>query len=135
MSQENVEIVMEAHAAVGRRDLDGFLLVWHPEAEYRAAVTQVVEGEGGVFRGHDGMRRWWSDLDDLFDDLRTEVREVQDLGEAVLVVFVTHGRGKHSGLTIAEPLAQILTVREGKIIQARDYRSRAEALKAVGLSE
>ena len=37
---------------------------------YRAAITQILEGAAG-----DGIRRWWRDLDDLCDDLRTEVVE------------------------------------------------------------
>jgi hypothetical protein len=32
-------------------------------------------------------------------------------------------------------LAQILTMREGKIVDVRDYLGREEALKAVGLEE
>ena len=50
MSQENVEIVRQVHAAISRRDLRGFLSLWHPECEYRAAITQAIEGEDALFR-------------------------------------------------------------------------------------
>jgi ketosteroid isomerase-like protein len=130
-----VEIARNGHAAFSRRDLDGFLSVWHPEAEYRAAITQAVEGESGVFRGHDGIRRWWRELDELYEDVSTEVLEARDFGERVFVAFVIHGRGKASGLITDQLLAQILTMREGKIVDVRDYLGREEALKAVGLEE
>lgn len=135
MSQENEELVLELHRAFNRGDLEGLLSGWHPEAEYRSAIHQVVEGEAGVFRGHDGIRRWWRDLHDLNEELRSEVLEVRDLGERLVVVFVIRGRGTSSGITLETPLAQVVTVRQGKVIEACDYFSRAEALEALGLQE
>ena len=136
MSHDNVEIARNMHTAFGRRDLEALLAACHPEVTYRAAITQLLEGEAGDFRGHDGIRRWWRDLDDLYDDLRTEVVEVCDLdGERVLVVFDVHGRGKGSGVTRVERLTQVATVRDGQIIEMRDFFSRREALEAVGLRD
>ena len=54
MSQENVEVVLRLHEAFSRGDLDGLLAECEPEATYRAAITQAVEGEAGDFRGHAG---------------------------------------------------------------------------------
>jgi ketosteroid isomerase-like protein len=65
MSQENVEVVLRAHAAYSRGDLDGFLIAWHPEGVYRAAITQAVEGETADFTSHSGLRQWWDDLHDV----------------------------------------------------------------------
>src|SRR5215207_5551476 len=135
MSQENVKVVRGMHTAFGRRDLEGLLAACHPEVTYRAAITQIVEGEAGDFHGHDGIRRWWRDLDDLYDDLHSEVLEVRDLGERVLVVFHIHGRGKGSGVTRVEQLAQVATVRDGQVMEMRDFFSRRDALEAVGLRE
>ena len=106
-----------------------------PKAEYRDAVHQAVEGEEGVFRGHDGIRRWWRDLHDHYEDLNTEVLEVRDFGERLVVVFVVRGRGKGSGIALDTPLAQVVTMRQGKVIEVRDYFSREEALDSVGLED
>ena len=135
MSQENLEIVAAVVAAFNRGDLEALLSRWHPDGEYRAAIQQVVEGEAGAFRGHDGLREWWQELHDLYDGLRAEVLEVRDLGEQVVVAFVIHGRGKGSGVALGTPLAQALTIRQGKVTRARDYFSVDEALEAMGLSE
>ena len=135
MSQDNVELVLRTHAAFSRADLEGFLAGYHPEAEYRAAVTQAVEGDAGDFKGHAGLRRWWRDLHDLYENLKTEVVEVLDLGERVVVVFIVSGRGRGSGIEDGQELAQVVTVTQGKIVVIRDYLSRAEALAAVGLQE
>ena len=127
-------MVLRLHAAVIRGDVDGVLSESHPEAEYRAATQQAIEGEEGVFRGHEGLRRWFRELHDLYEDLSSEVLEVRDLGERVVVVFVVRGRGTSSGITLEQSLAQVVTVREGKAIEVREYFSRDEALAAVGLS-
>ena len=135
MSQENVEVVLRLHAAFSRGDLDGLLAECDPEATYRAAITQAVEGEAGDFRGHAGIRQWWLELHDLYDGLRTEVLDVRDLGERVLVVYVIQGRARASGLAFdaGQELAQVATLRDGMITSMRDYLNRREALEAVGL--
>ena len=135
MSQENVDVVLELHAAVTRGDLDGVLSLAHPKVEYRSAIQQAMEGEGSVFRGLAGIRRWFGELQDLYEYLESEVLEVHDFGERVAIVFVVRGRGAGSGITLEQPLAQVVTLRQGQIIEVRDYFSREEALEAVGSSE
>ena len=130
MSQENVDVVLELHAAVIGGDLDGLLSASHPKAEYRAAIQQAIEGEGSVFRGHAGISRWFRELHDLYEDLTSEVLEVRDLGDRVVVAFVVRGRGAGSGVTLEQSLAQVVTVRQGKATEVRDYFSLEEALEA-----
>jgi uncharacterized protein len=132
MSQANVEVVLELHAAVTRGDLDGVLSLAHPEVEYRSAIQQAMEGEGSVFRGLAGIRRWFGELQDLYDYLESEVLEVHDFGERVVIVFVVRGRGAGSGIILEQPLAQVVALRQGQIIEVRDYFSREDALGAVG---
>jgi ketosteroid isomerase-like protein len=130
MASENVELVLELHEAVTRGDLDGVLSLAHPEVEYRSAIQQAMEGEGSVFRGLAGIRRWFGELQDLYEYLQSEVREVHDFGERVVIVFVVRGRGAGSGITLEQPLAQMVTVQQRQIIEVRDYFTREEALEA-----
>jgi ketosteroid isomerase-like protein len=132
MSQANVEIARELHAAVTRRDLDGVLSLAHPEVEYHSAIQQAMEGEGSVFRGVAGIRRWFGELQDLYEYIESEILEVHDLGEQVVIVFVVRGRGSGSGITLEQPLAQVIGMRQGQIVSVHDYFSREEALAAVG---
>jgi ketosteroid isomerase-like protein len=135
MSQENVELVLKIHTAVIQGDLEGLLSVAHPNAEYRAATQQAIEGEGSAFRGHDGIRRWFRELHDLYEDLDSDILEVRDLGDQVVVVFLVRGRGTASGVTLEQSLAQVVTLQQGKVIGIREYFTREEALEGVGLSE
>ena len=132
MPSENVEVVLKLHAAVSRGDLDGVLSLAHPKVEYRSAIQQAMEGEGSVFRGLAGIRRWFGELQDLYEYLESDVLEAHDFGERVVIVFVVRGRGAGSGVTLEQPLAQVVTVRQGQIVEVRDYFSREDALAAVG---
>jgi ketosteroid isomerase-like protein len=135
MSQANVELVMKVHTAVIQGDLEGLLAGVHPQGEYRPATQQAIEGEGGLFRGHEGIRRWFGELHDLYEDLDSEILEVRDLGDRIVVVFIVRGRGTGSGVTLEQSLAQVVTLQQEKVIEIREYFSREEALAAVGLSE
>ena len=133
MSQENVEIVLRIQEAVARGDVDGFLAEVHPDGEYGAAIQQAMEGDDGVIRGHEGLRRWLGDLHDLYEEVETQVLEVRDVGDQVVIAFVVRGRGRGSGVTLEQPLAQVVTLEDGKAINVRDYFSADEAFEAVGL--
>jgi ketosteroid isomerase-like protein len=58
MSQENVELTYRTFDALNRRDLDAYLALTDEDVEF-VPRTSAIEGES-VYRGHDGVRRWWS---------------------------------------------------------------------------
>ena len=127
MSKENVEVVLELHAAVTRGDLDGVLSLAHPKVEYHSAIQQAMEGEGSVFQGTaPASSRWFEELQDLYEFIESEVLEVHDFGERVAIVFVVRGRGAGSGIMLEQPLAQVVTV------AAREDRRGARLLQPRG---
>jgi ketosteroid isomerase-like protein len=130
MASENVELVLSLHRAVTAGDLEGVLSLAHPKVEYRFAIQQVMEGEGSVFRGLAGLRQWFGELQDLYEYIESEVLEVHEFGERVVIVFVVRARGAGSGIELEQQLAQVVTVRQGQIVAVRDYFSREEALEA-----
>ena len=64
---------------------------------------------------------------------RFQIEEMQEVGERVFTVAHHSGRGRSSGVALDWSLAYAFTIHAGKI--ARLYATRADALKAVGLSE
>jgi ketosteroid isomerase-like protein len=70
MSEQNVERIRRAFDAFNRRDLDGFLALIDPEAEF---TTRYMEMEGDpYYRGHAGVREWWRTLLAIFPDFNVE---------------------------------------------------------------
>ena len=134
MSQENVEAVRRSLAAWDRGDFDAFVQDWHPESEFFSAFMVQGEGDTRAFRGLQGMRQYWDEWHSLWD-LRVEVSETRDLGDAVLVVAGMKVRGKGSGVEIESPLAYVYEFDDGLFRKVHTYLNLTEALKAVGLEE
>jgi ketosteroid isomerase-like protein len=135
MSRENVEVAREAHAAFNARDLDRFLDVWHADCEYRPALEGGLEGGGGIYRGHDGIRRWWQEMRDAWSDMGSEMKEIQDLGDGrLLVSIILRVRAETDDMGLEAPFFQVITSRDGRLLSSHDFSSKAAALEAVGLS-
>jgi ketosteroid isomerase-like protein len=133
MSQENVEIVRRVYEAFNRGDLDAVVADIAPDAVY--LPTGTIPGFAGVYQGGEGFRRFLSWLWEEFDEPRIEVHEIIEVGNQVLVSLTNRGRGKQSGADVSWHLWQVGTVRDGKVVRAQGFTSRAEALESVGLSE
>jgi ketosteroid isomerase-like protein len=133
MSEENVERIHRAFDAFNRRDLDAFLALIDPEAEF---TTRYMEMEGDpYYRGHDGVREWWRTLLAIFPDFSVEVLEVRDLGDSGIAALRVRGHGVDSGVPFEETIWAAGEWRDGKVTRWRNFGSESEALEAAGLSE
>jgi len=128
MSVENVERYRRSIQALNRRDPAAFLALMDVGVE---AVPTVVSLEGDV-RGHDGVRRWYASVLDVFPDFTFEVVTVRDLGD-LTVGFRGHGSGSDTPFEMT--LWNAAEWREGKRLWWGNYRTEPEALEAVGLRE
>ena len=66
-----------------------------------------------------------------FEDFKVEVEEYIDHGEDVVVALHQRASGKHSGAPVDIHIAQVWTLRDGKAVRWRIYRTKEEALAAV----
>jgi ketosteroid isomerase-like protein len=130
MSQENVELHYRLGNAFNRRDLDAFLALVDPKVEF---ISYVVTMEG-TYRGHDGIRRWWQDLFEVFPDWKVEA-EVRDLGDLTLMHGRLRGQGATSGAPFERPYWAAVEWRDEQVVWWSAFGSEAEALDAVGLRE
>ncbi|MFL5821393.1 MAG: nuclear transport factor 2 family protein [Solirubrobacteraceae bacterium] len=133
MSQENVEVVRRQFEAF-ERGLDAVTEFWHPEIEWRA--VEGAADDVGVIHGEAGLRHYYEDWIEIFEQLRAEVQEVIFAeGERVACVIRNSGRARASGVRTGGRYYVVCTLREGRIASGREYATRAEALEAVGLRE
>jgi ketosteroid isomerase-like protein len=61
--------------------------------------------------------------------------EFIDAGDRVVMPMTARGRPHGSAQTVEVAETQVYTVRNGKIVEVREYRTKAGALKVVGLSQ
>jgi ketosteroid isomerase-like protein len=123
MSRENVDLTLLMYEIFNRRDLDALLAFMHNEVEIGA-----LEGD---YRGHEGVRRWWSDLLELLPDYRAEIVEVQDLGDMTLGQIRGRAHGAVSTTPVVETWWQSIRWRDGRCIRWRNFASKADAVETI----
>jgi ketosteroid isomerase-like protein len=130
VSQENLEIVQRAIAAVNARDLDGYLACCTEDVELRTPVA------GGVYEGPQGIRRFLADIEDAAPDFRIDLHGLEAIGPDRVLAFIRTGStGRASGILLAAESANVYDLVDGKISRIRIFLDRREALKAVGRGE
>ena len=76
---------------------------------------------GGDYLGYEGYEQWAVKMSSIFDKLEVAEREFFEQGEKVIVVcrFIT--RSRINGSVQDFPMAQVVTVRNGKIVDFRPF--------------
>ena len=134
MSQENVDIVQRAIAAVNDRDIDSYLACCTADVRMENANVMIE----GAYEGADGIRRFFADVLDTAPDFRITIERLESIGtDRVLGFMRLNLSGRASGINLGSdmPSATLYDFTEGKIKRVRIFLDRREALEAVGLSE
>jgi ketosteroid isomerase-like protein len=130
MSQENLEIVRSLYEALnaGQRDYSIFhpALIYHPRAD---------EPDPSAHAGRGAFERLVDGFLESFRELRFDVLEVIDAGDRVIASTMIHGRGMASGASVEDAYVVVFRLRNGLVVEGWEYRTKQEALKAVGLEE
>ena len=134
MSRENVELVRAAWDAWAKGDLDAVFATYHPEIEWDTTHFQDWP-ETGVYRRHDGVRRFFEDWLATWDSYEVRLEEAIEVGERVLTLYWQRGVGRGGGVPMEFRGAQVIAFRDGKIAVIDNYSDPSQALAAVGLSE
>src|SRR6476620_2519394 len=132
MSQENVDVVKAAFEAYNRGDLDAWLADADPDIEWHV-LPQATDP--GPHRGRqvvlERAKLWRQTL----GGLRAEVLEYIDVGEYVIAPVRMRGQRPGSDAEVVLDEVYVSKLRNGKVVELREYRTRAEALAAAELSE
>jgi hypothetical protein len=131
MTQENVELSYRAAEAFNRRDRSAFLALQDDDVE---GVPLASDMEGG-YRGHDGTRRWWAAQFDSFPDLTIEVVDMLDRGDLTIAALRMRGHGAGGAVPVDMTIWRVSRWRGRRCIWWGTFRSKSEALEAVGLWE
>ena len=131
-----MEIVRRIYDAVERDDTEAVFSLYDPHVEWD---TARLASEGisatGLYRGHAGIREFFRQWYEAWDDSQFDLEELIDAGEEVVSVVTRRGRGRASGVQVQAPGAVVWTIRGGKVDRVVLFPTRDEALEAAGLSE
>jgi ketosteroid isomerase-like protein len=132
MSQENLEIVREATDAWNRSDYAAAQEALDPDIE--VVVAYGVDFDG-TYRGHAGFAEMLGGFWAEFENVHLRIEEAIPASSHVVLAVRFSGRGKRSGLEIDMPAWQVWTLRDGKVVGWRIFRTKRQALDAAGLRE
>jgi ketosteroid isomerase-like protein len=132
VSRENVTRVKAAVEAYQRDGIEAVLTYFHPEVEW--IVPEWLEGE--TFQGHDGVRRAYALMDDVFDHYRLHVEKLIDCScDHVVALVDQRGSIKGTDSEIEQRIAYDFEIHDGLATRVLVYTNWDAALKAVGLSD
>jgi ketosteroid isomerase-like protein len=126
--QNSAELARAAFAALGRRDLDGFLELVDPEVEF---TSLIQESEAKLYCGHAGVRRFLDEMLGVFPDWHPEVERAESFGESALVKVRFSGTGSGSGTSVEQTAWQVAHARGGRVAGWRWFRTEGEARAAL----
>jgi ketosteroid isomerase-like protein len=97
-------------------------------------MSRSLSPDAGVYVGHDAVRRLWRDITEPFERHTMVPHEFIPHGEHVVVPMTSRMTGR-GGIEVEAKSATVATLRYGRMVRWTMYQDRAEALKAVGLSD
>jgi ketosteroid isomerase-like protein len=132
MSQENVEVIRGMYEAWQPAEPRAAAEFLDPEIEWDVSaypgLDMPVRGKGreNYLRLLDRYVRAWINYE-------VTPTELIDVGDDVVVVQHETARARGTEMPIDRDLFGVWTVREGRVIRVRGYRTKREALEAAGL--
>jgi hypothetical protein len=104
----------------------------HPEIEVHTAVAGL---SGDVYRGRDGVARWIADMEEVFDEWRLGLGELEEVSPTrLLAVGTVHLRGRGSGIGVDQPCAWLLDHVDGVLTRFEPFLNRVEEARRKAFS-
>jgi ketosteroid isomerase-like protein len=129
VSGSNLEIIQRGFEAFNEEGVEGILPFVHPDFE--TTTPPELASEPDTYRGHEGVRRWFSSFAEVMDEIRWDARRFREVGDRVLVEFTLHARGKTTGLDFGQDAVMVWELRDGLAIRVSLYPTLDQALAAV----
>lgn len=89
---EDVDVVRAIYAAFAARDLEGALDFVDPDCEIHLEGTARAAGRTGPYRGHDGLRQYFADVERVWHEFEVQAGDFRTVPGSVIVMGTVSGR-------------------------------------------
>jgi ketosteroid isomerase-like protein len=136
-AQENLETVRDWYGRTGGEYEGGGLEaalelipeIFDPEVEFSPWLAREVEHR--TYRGHDGLRTFFEELQDMLGEVRYAPPEFHPLSDDIVVVFTRlEGVGRGSDVSVGQDLGLVYEFEGGLVTRLTAFGSHAEAMRA-----
>jgi ketosteroid isomerase-like protein len=132
MSQENVEFVRDIYARWRTGDFRAGADAFDPLILF---VLRPEFPDAGTYLGRERIAEYMRGFLEPWSRITIEAEDFTDAGDSVVVAVRQAGVGEESGAATELRYFQVWSFRGRKVIRLENFRERAEALEAAGLSE
>jgi ketosteroid isomerase-like protein len=93
----------------------------------------VFPGLKPVYRGHDGVRRFWDSMQEAWELIEIKPRRFVEHDDKVLAEIYFHAKGRESGAEVKMDWLHVFTFEEDAVVEVAGYRELEDALAAEGM--
>jgi ketosteroid isomerase-like protein len=119
------ELVRQGYAALAQRDFETMSRLAVPDFEMDM-TTRVLNP--ATYRGEEGLRQFLTEIDELWESMDMTVERLIERDDQVLALLAVDIKGRGSGLQLQDRIAQLWTVRDGKLVRMRVRADQQAAL-------
>ena len=123
-----MEIAKRMYEDLNQGDVAAVLAVLDPNVEW---WTREDNPDTALVRGREGFSAPWTEITDVLEDLHIEPTEILDAGEYVVASLRQVARTR--GVSIEQHEVHVSRLRDGYVIEIREFHEKDEALKAIDL--
>jgi ketosteroid isomerase-like protein len=131
MSQRNVDMVGQAYVALNDGDWEALFDSAHPDFE----MTLARGPEAGTHRGPEAVKALIEDQRAAFEVWRIKPEEFIEQDDQVVAFIALTLRPKASSAEFQIRIANLWTLRDGKLVSMHGFPEREKALEAAGITE
>jgi ketosteroid isomerase-like protein len=114
---DEADVVRAIYDAFARRDVQAALGLVAPDCELDLAGTARLAGRSGAYRGHDGLRDYFRDVERLWDELVLHTEDIRVIPGSVIVIG--HIVGRRQGLDVRRSSVWTWRVKDGRALSVK----------------
>lgn len=122
--QDNVQLVQQIYAAIGRGDVPAVIDMMADDIEIHVPGPSEIPF-AGTYRGHEGVGQYFHAIGTNTDILQFEPRDFIAQDDQVVVVGDERLRSKSTDRSWETGWAMVWTVRDGKVAVLREFHQTA----------
>jgi ketosteroid isomerase-like protein len=102
--------------------------------DFEMATPADIASEPSLYRGPEGVRRWWESFLEAMESVRLEILETHPVDDNRLILeFEIQARGRSSGIESSQRAVGLATARDRMLTRLEFFSDLEQAREAAGL--
>ena len=128
--ERDAETLQDAFEALVESGVEAMLA--YVADDFEMITPAGLAAEPDTYRGHEGVRRWWSSFEEIMDGVRVELTDVEPTGtDGVLLTSLRlSARGRATGIELTQEATARCAIADSRVVSLSFFASRDEARAA-----